>query len=71
MKTSAELRAREIASMEKARNEYIGRMVNVQTMLERIKDLTDHAIDPEDIHWGDVANMGRVEMSLTEICEYL
>jgi len=46
---------------------YIDRMQSCLGMIETLKTNTDHAIHPDNITWGDCADMGRVEGLMKQI----
>lgn len=56
---------------EDALNAYIGKVSNIQEMIQRLTKAADDHFDthPDDIHWGHVGNVSGIEEQLKRICD--
>ena len=52
-----------------ALDEFMVRMHDVKRMTELVEQHTQHAIHPDEVTWCDVADLGRVQAALSDLCE--
>lgn len=58
-----------MATQQSAISTYLERYATINAKLERLQELADEHFghDPENIHWGQVGDLGRVEAGLDEL----
>ena len=58
-----------MATQQNAIDAYLERYAAISAKLERLQDLADEHFghDPENINWGHVGDLGRVDAGLNEL----
>lgn len=55
----------------RAQQAYIAHIANIQQQITQLQTLVDDHfnVDPDDVHWGHVGDLQRIETALGEILE--